>query len=268
MAQVGFIGAGQMGLPMVERLLAGGHDVQVHARRPEVRAAVSAAGARVVDTSRDAAIGAELVIACLFSDAQLREACGGPDGALAGLHDGAVLATHVTGTRATVASLAQQATACCVVDAPVSGTADDIRAGQLTVLLGGDPAAVAVCTEVMSCYANNLLHVGQLGAALSVKLINNLLFAAHSQLAVSAVELGAEFGVSRQTLLNALKVCSAASYAVSTLDKLPDNGTFARLAGPVLRKDVMACAEELGVSGAEAILLMDTVRHGPLSLIA
>ena len=253
---------------MVERLLAAGHDVQVHARRPEVRAALSAAGARVVDTSREASSGAELVIACLFSDAQLREACAGPDGALAGLRKGAVLATHVTGTRATVASVARQATDSYVVDAPVSGTADDIRAGQLTVLLGGDPDAVAVCTDVMSCYANQLLPVGELGAALSVKLINNLLFAAHSQLALSAVELGAEFGVSRQTLLTALKVCSGASYAVTTLDKLPDNGTFARLAEPFLRKDVSACAEELVVSGAEAILLMDTVRHGPLPLIA
>jgi 3-hydroxyisobutyrate dehydrogenase-like beta-hydroxyacid dehydrogenase len=263
MTQVGFVGAGRMGLPMVERLVAAGHQVQVHARRPELRAQLTTLGAQVADSSREAAEGCPLVIACLFSDAQLVAAAEGPDGLLAGLGAGAVLASHVTGTRATVAGLTQRAT---VVDAPVSGTADDIRAGRLAVLLGGDAAPVQLCTQVMAAYADRLLPVGRLGDALAVKLVNNLLFAAHSQLAVAAVDLGAQLGLDKNTLLTALAACSGASYATATLSRLPDAETFGRAAGPFLRKDVAACQQELDVSHGDAELLMSVVRGGRLDL--
>ncbi|MCU1593328.1 MAG: 6-phosphogluconate dehydrogenase, NAD-binding protein [Frankiales bacterium] len=262
MAHVGFVGAGQLGMPMVERLLTAGHTVVVHARRTEVRAALAALGAQVVDTAREAA-DADLVILCLFSDEQLVAACTGPDGVVAGLREDTVLASHVTGTRATLASLDA-----VVVDAPVSGTADDIRAGRLTVLLGGPPEAVSLCADVMAAYAGTVLHVGGPGDALAVKLVNNLLFAAHSQLAVAAVELGAAFGVSREPLLAAVQSCSGASSALATLATLADEETFASLAGPFLRKDVSACSDELTSSGSTAPLLLQTVRLGPLDLTA
>src|SRR5687768_11346505 len=105
MSAVGFVGPGQLGRPMVERLLHAGHQVTVHARRPEVRQALSSAGAQVADTPGEAAAAGEVVLACLFSDAQLLEAADGPDGILAHLRPGAVLASHVTGERATIRTL-------------------------------------------------------------------------------------------------------------------------------------------------------------------
>lgn len=263
--QVGFVGPGQLGLPMVRRLLTAGHQVQVLARRQAVRDELDALGAMVVSTAREAATGCPVVVACLFSDAQLVEVCAGPEGLLAGLDGGAVLASHVTGTRATVRSLAERAPG-PVVDAPVSGTAQDVAAGRLTVLLGGSQDAVRRCSEVMSAYAGRLLPVGDLGAALAVKLVNNLLFAAHSQLAVAAVELGAQLGVDRATLLGALEASSARSYAVTTLGGLADTAAFAAAAGPFLRKDVAACEAELSASGAHADLILDVVRRGALAL--
>lgn len=266
---VGFVGAGQLGLPMVERLLAAGHSVHVYARRPEVRSVLQQAGAHVVHSPREAAAQAQLLILCPFSDAQLVEVCEGPHGALAGLRGGCVMASHVTGTRATLLGLRAQAHPDAeVVDAPVSGTAEDIRVGRLTVLLGGAPPAVARCSEVMSAYAGTVLPVGELGAALAVKLVNNLLFAAHSQLAVAAVELAGSFGVDRGTLLAALQSCSGASRAVAILSGVPDDAAFNQHAGPFLRKDVAACLAELVASGGDAALLLQTVQHGPLDLTA
>jgi 3-hydroxyisobutyrate dehydrogenase-like beta-hydroxyacid dehydrogenase len=257
-----------MGMPMVERLVAAGHRVRVHVRRAEVREAAVAAGADAVSTGREAADSSELVVACLFSDDQLLDSCSGPDGVVAGLAAGAVVASHVTGTRRTLFRLSEavEARGGRVVDAPVSGTADDIRAGRLSVLLGGARADVELCAGVMAAYADDVLPVGDLGTALAVKLVNNLLFAAHSQLAVAAVELGAELHLDRQTLLGALGACSGASYAVSTLHGLPDVETFARLAGPFLRKDVAACEAELADTGCEAPLLMEVAARGPLLL--
>lgn len=268
MARVGFIGAGQMGMPMIERLLTAGHSVRAHARRVEVHDAIEAAGGLTVPTARAAAETSDVVIACLFSDEQLLDACSGPEGVLAGLGAGSVLTSHVTGTRATLFQLAAavEERGASLVDAPVSGTADDIRAGQLTVLLGGDRSDVLRCSAVMAAYASRLLPVGGLGAGLAVKLVNNLLFAAHSQLAVAAVELGAAFGVSSDTLLSALGSCSGASYAVATLSTLPDVDTYARLAGPFLQKDVAACRAELAAGGGGASLLLDVVDRGRLAL--
>jgi 3-hydroxyisobutyrate dehydrogenase-like beta-hydroxyacid dehydrogenase len=262
---VGFVGAGQMGLPMVRRLAAAGHELRVHARRPDVRAELTGLGAMVVDTPRAAAEGCLVVIACMFSDEQLLEVTLGPEGLLAGLRDDGVLATHVTGARATVRDLAARTDA-AVVDAPVSGTAVDIAAGRLTVLLGGEAGAVERCRHVMGAYASRLLPVGDLGAALAVKLVNNLLFAAHTQLAVAAVDLARELGVAQDTLLAALAVSSGHSYAAATLGQLPDVAAFAAAAGPFLRKDIAACEREMVASGATADLLLDVVRRGRIEL--
>lgn len=267
MSTVGFVGAGQMGFPMVERLLAAGHEVAVHARRPELRAALTAAGARVVDSSR-AAAGAPVVLVCLFSDAQLVEAAHGPDGLLAGLHPGAVLASHVTGGRATVERLARLAgeRGAEFVSAPVSGTADDIRAGRLTVLLGGADDAVRTVSQPLGAYADTLIPTGGLGSALAVKLVNNLLFAAHAQAAVAAVSLGEQLDVEPELLLRALASCSGASFAANILARLPGPQAFADTAGPFLRKDVAACEAELAAAGVKSELLFDVVRRGPLDL--
>ena len=265
MTAVGFVGAGQMGLPMVRRLVAAGHDVRVHARRSAVGEEIERLGAHVATTARGAAEGCALVIVCAFDDAQLVEICTGPDGLLTGLDADAVLASHVTGTRATVQVLGDSTTA-QVVDAPVSGTAQDIERGDLTVLLGGDPEAVRRCAEVMEAYASRLIRVGPRGTALAVKLANNLLFAAHSQLALEAVSLASRFGVSQDVLLQALAACSGNSYAVATLGRVGDPDAFAAAAVPFLRKDVAACEAELIASGAQADLLLDVVRRGPLAL--
>lgn len=265
MSKVGFVGAGQLGMPMVRRLLGAGHEVQVFARRAELRAELTGLGAAVVDSPAAAARGRSLVIACLFSDDQLLDAALGPDGLLGGLADDAVLASHVTGGVGTVRRLAAE-TAAQIVDAPVSGTADDIEAGQLTVMLGGDDVAVRTCRGVMSAYAKEMLHAGALGSALAVKLVNNLLFAAHAQLAVEAISLGRQLGVPQETLLGALSVSSGQSYAVNTLRQVPDVAAFSAAAGPFLRKDIAACEQELASAGATADLLLDVVHRGSLSL--
>ncbi|WP_197506756.1 NAD(P)-binding domain-containing protein, partial [Mycobacterium sp. E136] len=70
---IGFIGAGQMGEPMVHRLLAAGRAVTVYARKPEVRQRLNDAGATVVDSIADVGTGSRVVICCMFSDAQLKD---------------------------------------------------------------------------------------------------------------------------------------------------------------------------------------------------
>src|ERR1700728_97648 len=128
---------------MIGRLLGAGHDVVVCARREEVRRRLAAKGAALADSAADLARGSDVLISCLFSDAQLRETGIGPDGFIANAKPGAVFVSHTTGTLSSLKALQDSSpSAPVILDAPVSGTVDNIDAGTLTVLIGGPSLAV------------------------------------------------------------------------------------------------------------------------------
>lgn len=253
---------------MIARLLQAGHEVTVLARREEVRADLEHAGARAVARPADAVRGAEVVLICLFSDDQLLEAWGGADGVLAALQPGTVVASHVTGRRATAQELGARAAerGAYVVDAPVSGGVDEIAAGRLTVMLGGDDVAVDKVDAVVAAYADPRIRTGGLGSALAVKLVNNLLFATHAQIAAAAVELAGKLGVEQSALLRVLESASGRSYASDSLGRTGSVDAWAGLIGEFLRKDVVACQAELEAAGADGGLLVDVVRRGELRI--
>ena len=264
-SRIGFVGAGRMGLPMVERLAAAGHDLVVYARRPELRDALTGLGVRPAAELAEAADGVAVLLLCVFSDAQLAEVA---DPLAAALPDGAVLASHVTGSQATLRALAGRFPGLRVVDAPVSGGPDDIRAGRLTVLLGGAANARAEAAEVVRAYADPVMETGELGSALAVKLVNNFLFAANTQLAAEAVRLGEALGVAPGQLLNALEHMSGGSQASHrAATGGGDMAAFARRIGPFMKKDVAVCLEQAAERGVDPGLLTDVVRRGPLTLV-
>jgi 3-hydroxyisobutyrate dehydrogenase-like beta-hydroxyacid dehydrogenase len=264
---VGFLGAGQLGEPMVERLIDAGHDVLVYARREEARHRLESKGANLAASVADLARGSDVLISCLFSDAQLRETGLGPDGFVANAKPGAVLVSHTTGNLSTLEALRDSsATPPVILDGPVSGTADDIAAGKLTVLLGGPTDAVAAVTPILAAYADPVVATGELGTALALKLINNLLFAANAQLLASAAQLGTQLGIDPDVLLSTLQVCSANSNAAAHAHRIGGMDRFTELAGPFLRKDIAACREAAAEAGVELGLLGTAVREGPLTL--
>jgi 3-hydroxyisobutyrate dehydrogenase-like beta-hydroxyacid dehydrogenase len=263
---VGFIGAGQMGEPMVRRLLAADNDVHVYARRDDVRARLGTLGATVTASVAELAARSDVVISCVYSDEQLMDIALGPAGVIANAKDGAVMVSHTTGRAATVVAMANSSPRICLLDAPVSGTAADIDEGPLTVLIGGDFAAVERVTPLLGEYAHPLVHTGSLGTALNIKLINNLLFAANAQIVSAATKLGQRVGVDEMRLLDALEVCSGGSRLTSYARQFGGIDVFAAGAGPVLRKDVAACVDAAGAAGADLGLLLQVVESGPIDL--
>jgi 3-hydroxyisobutyrate dehydrogenase-like beta-hydroxyacid dehydrogenase len=263
-SRVGFVGAGRMGFPMVERLAAAGHDLVVHARRPEARAALARLGVRHTAELAEAAAGASVLLVCVYRDEQLAEIAGP---LAAALPEGAVLASHVTGRESTLRAVAGSFPAIQVLDAPVSGGPAEIAAGQLTVLLGGPPAARTRVAAVVGAYASPVIETGELGSALAVKLVNNLLFAANAQLAADAIRLGQALGVAPGDLLGALEHMSGGSQASHRAAERGSSMTeFAARIGPYMRKDVAACLEQAADRGADPGLLIEVVRRGPLAL--
>jgi 3-hydroxyisobutyrate dehydrogenase-like beta-hydroxyacid dehydrogenase len=264
---IGFIGAGQLGEPMVLRLLEAGHEVLVYARRPDVRDRVSAQGATLADSMAGLARQADILISCLFSDAQLLEIGLGPDGLIANAKPGSVFVSHTTGTVSTLAALRDSDPSPPVIlDAPVSGTVENIEAGTLTVLLGGPSDAADDVTPVLAAYADPIVPTGELGSALAIKLVNNLLFSCNAQLLAAAIELGQALGVEAGALLAALQVCSSASHAAAQAQRIGGIENFVDRATPFLRKDIAAARDAAGEAGVDLGLLGVVVDSGPLAL--
>ncbi len=265
---IGFIGAGQLGEPMVSRLLAASHDVLLCACRADVRDRLASQGAVLADSVADLARHSDIVISCLFSDAQLREIGLASNGLIANAKPGALFVSHTTGNVAALKALANSsASASVILDAPVSGTVDDIVAGTLTVLLGGPSDAVQMVTPVLAAYATDpIVPTGDLGSALALKLVNNLLFAANAQLLAAATRLGDQLGVNPEALLSTLQVCSAGSNAAAYAHRVGGMDRFAEATGPFLRKDIAAALEAAHMAGADPGLLGQVVDSGPLAL--
>lgn len=259
---LGFIGAGQLGEPMVYRLIAAGNRVRVCARRPELRDRLSRVGADVTDSIESLASSSDIVISCLFSDEQLHEVVSGPDGLVANAKPGMVFVSHTTGSVGVMEALA--ADGLTVVDAPVSGTAEDISQGRLTVLIGGPTEAVGVVRPLLASYAEQILHTGDLGTALTLKLVNNALFAANVQLVAAAMRVVEGLGGDSTRLLKALEYCSGGSRASAGVAAAPDLDAFVAGAGPFLRKDVAAYVDAAKEAGLDPGLLETAIRQGYL----
>ncbi|MET8651166.1 MULTISPECIES: NAD(P)-dependent oxidoreductase [Nocardia] len=248
--RIGFVGAGRMGRPMIERLAKAGHTVRAVGRSAETRAALAETGAEPVASVSAAAAGAEALVVCVFTDDQVREVCLGGS-LLSDLPRGAVLIVHTTGSPATVAAIAEAAEhyGVEVVDAPVSGGPHNIAAGKLTVFLGGSEDAVARAREVVCAYADPAVHVGALGSGQRVKLVNNALFAAQIGLVADAVRLGEQLGLDEATLLSALPHASSSGRALLSVASKGAVTQFMASVGEFLGKDVAvarALVAELG----------------------
>jgi 3-hydroxyisobutyrate dehydrogenase-like beta-hydroxyacid dehydrogenase len=112
---------------MVERLLDAGHDVLVYARRESAGRGLAAKGAALADSVADLAGDSDVLISCLFSDAQLRETGIGSKGFIANAKPGSIFVSHTTGNVSTLEELRDHSpSAPTILDAPVSGTADEI----------------------------------------------------------------------------------------------------------------------------------------------
>lgn len=241
--KIAFIGPGQLGRPMVDRLHAAGHDLTVHARRSGTRQSLREDGLTVVPHVVDAVTNAELVIVCVFDDEQLDDVMIA-SGALAAMEGKAsILVNHVTGDPVTSRRLQAEAPAgVTVLDAPVSGTADDIRRGQLTILAGGPQTALDVARTALSAYGSPILRVGDLGSGQLVKLLNNLLFSATFRAACDAAVLARRLGIEHELFVDAISHCSGDSSALAVLRSGPPD-TIVDGISRYLRKDVAAARD-------------------------
>jgi 3-hydroxyisobutyrate dehydrogenase-like beta-hydroxyacid dehydrogenase len=215
---VAFAGAGRMGAAMIGRLRGadGGarFDVHVYNRTAGRATAVAAAtGAHAAPTARDAVAGAPVVLVSLADDAAVESVYAGPDGVLAGLAPGAVVVETSTVAPETVHRLARLVAGrgADLLDAPVSGSVPVVERGELTFLVGGDPATLDKVRPVLAPLARTVLHLGPIGAGATVKLaVNSVVHALNLALA-EALVLAERAGVDRAAAYEAFASSAVAA---------------------------------------------------------
>ena len=266
--KVGFIGAGRMGAPMVDRLAAAGHDVTVFVRRPEGRARFEGQGLRCAATLPEVAADADVVFVVVLNDEDVRSVCLGAAGVLGAMRAGSTLVQHTTCAPTTVELVADEATprGVLVLDAALSGSTADISAGKLTLWVGGDNAVLSKLAPVLETYASPIMFVGRIGNGQRVKLINNGLFVSHVGLAVEAVRVAATLGIDERAILASVQQGSGASYGLSLVASLGSVDAVGDRLGDLMLKDVTVLRQtvkrentDLGVIGA--ILSSDVVER-------
>ena len=199
---------------MVDRLVGTGHDVTVYNRTRSRAAAVAEAhGLPVMATAREAAATAEVVVVSLADDAALRAAYLGPDGLVAGLGTGTVVADTSTVDPSTIQALGTDVarTGATLIDTPVSGSVATVQSGQLLVMAGGDGAAVARARPVLDAFARRVISLGPLGSGATMKLVvNSLVHGLNVALAESLV-LAEKAGIERSAAYEVIASSAAAA---------------------------------------------------------
>jgi 3-hydroxyisobutyrate dehydrogenase len=211
--KVGWIGLGGIGALMAARALEAGHELTAYARG-KGQAETEAKGGKLIADYVTVAKDCDVLGVCVFSDAQLREALL-DSGALAAMKPGAVLAIHTTGSPALARELAAKAPAGVqVLDACFSGGPDDTVKGELTLMVGGEPAALEAARPVLSTYANRINLVGPVGSGQLLKLLNNLLFATNLKHAADIIIAAEQQGLDPQAAARVIQESSGASYTM------------------------------------------------------
>ena len=262
MATIGFIGAGDMGRPMAERLHAAGHAVTVCDRRPEILADMAQAG--IAGTGRTADLAScDVVIVMVASDAQVLDVVGG-DGGLAGTIDPnqpplvLVMSTCLPRTMLAVSDRLAPLGA-RVVEAPVSGGRTKAQDGSMSIMVAGDTAAIAIARPVLEAMGRTIFECGPLGAAQTVKLLNNMVGLTNMFLGAEVIEVSQRAGIPLDRLIAILEASSGRNVISSGIGRavqLYEGWTatpeiFASLAS-ITRKDLRNACDVATEAGVDA----------------
>jgi 3-hydroxyisobutyrate dehydrogenase-like beta-hydroxyacid dehydrogenase len=202
---IGIVGLGHMGGAMAARLLAAGYPVHGMNRTRRRAEELIAHGLQWHDTPRGVAEAADIVVTSLPDDDTLRAAASGPEGVLSGLRAGTAWLEMSTVSPAASQELAARVrtTGAALLDAPVSGSVPQVRAGTLTIIVGGDADAYDRVEPVLR-ELGTPTHVGSNGQGLVLKLAINISLAVQMLAFAEGLLLAAQSGIDRELALEVM----------------------------------------------------------------
>jgi 3-hydroxyisobutyrate dehydrogenase len=244
MLTVGFIGLGTMGAGMAGRLIEGGFPLSVYNRNPDRAASLVARGARLAASPRDAAQGADIVMAMVADDQASRQVWVGERGALEGMREDAIGIDSSTLSPAWVMELAEKAGR-PMLDAPVTGSRVQAAAGQLLFLVGGEAGVLERARPALRVMSRDIVHLGPAGSGARMKLVNNFLCGVHAASIAEAIGFIERSGLDREKALAILTNGAPGSPMVKSLaDRMAARDYGIYFALHLMDKDLRYAAAE------------------------
>ena len=270
MAKIGFIGLGNMGLPMARNLLKAGHAVQGFDVSKAQADALAASGGQAAAGVKAAASGVEVVITMLPAGKHVREVYLGPDGVLAAAGSNALLidSSTIDVETARVVAAAAQAKGIAMLDAPVSGGVGGAQAGTLTFMVGGDAAAFARAKPILEQMGKTIVHAGGAGNGQAAKICNNMILGV-SMIAVSeAFVLAEKLGLDAQKLFDISSKSSGQCWSMTSYCPVPgpvpaspaNRDYKAGFTAAMMLKDLLLSQDAAAAAGAKTPLGADAAR--------
>lgn len=232
---VGFIGLGNMGLPMARNLLKKGFELHVHTRTRSKAESLEGDGARIADSPAALAARADVVLACLPDPSASKEVFLGGRGIASAARPGQILIDHSTVgpelSRACHRAASEKAAH--FLDAPISGGPGGAQAGTLTIMVGGDESAFERSLPVFRALGDTVVHMGGPGAGSVSKLVNQILVGVHTIASCEALLVGTRWGIDPEKLAPVLMGAWGASRMLERNAPLIARREFGRSASPI-----------------------------------
>ena len=268
MAKIGFVGLGNMGLPMALNLVKAGHEVAGFDLSAEAKSKLAEAGGRAAATLAEVAAGVEIIVSMLPEGRHVEAVYGELFGLVA---PGTLFIDSSTIHVESARKVATDGTAKghVVVDAPVSGGTGGAAAGTLTFMVGGTDAGFAAAKPILEKMGKNIVHAGAAGAGQAAKICNNMILGISMVAVCEGFALAEKLGLDAQKLFDVASTSSAQCWALTTYcpvpgpvptspanrDYQPGFATAMMLKDLKLAQDVASSAGQATPLGAEAAQL-------------
>ncbi|MCK9915136.1 3-hydroxyisobutyrate dehydrogenase [Microbacteriaceae bacterium K1510] len=223
MARIGFIGLGNMGLPMAQNLIKAGHQVEGVDVNPASVEKLKAAGGTGVEMAKVAAARADVVITMLPSGKEVRDLYLGPNGIIENANPGTLLIDCSTIDVETARAVAREAEThdLLMIDAPVSGGVGGASGGTLTFMVGGPTQAFVRAQSILEKMGKTIVHAGGAGNGQAAKICNNMILGI-SMIAVSeAFVLAEKLGLEHQKLFDIASKSSGQCWSLTSYCPVP-----------------------------------------------
>lgn len=254
MANLGFIGLGQMGSRIVQRFLDAGHTVTGYNRTRAKAEPLIQVGMRWADSPRAVAEASEVTFSMVSDNHALTAIADGAEGLLAGLSSGKIYVDMSTVsprlTRELAARVAAQGAR--MLEAPVSGSIPAAQSGTLIAFVGGEAETLERVRPILALACQKIIHVGPNGQAMAQKVAINANLAPTLVTLFETLLLAEKSGIPRAQaldhLLNSVAASTHAKYRAPFILKMPAEVWFSV---EMMQKDLLLALElgrEVGVS--------------------
>lgn len=250
---VSFLGLGVMGYPMAGHLARAGHKVTVYNRSgAKAEKWTNEFGGALAATPKEAAIGQEIVFACVGNDDDLRSITLGEAGAFAGMSEGSLFVDHTTASADVARELCSTAKGLNVgfMDAPVSGGQQGAENGALTVMIGGSQAHFDRASPVIDVYARACTLMGEVGTGQLTKMVNQICIAGLVEALSEGLSFARASGLDARKVVDVISKGAAQSWQMENRYETMLADKFEHgFAVDWMRKDLAICLAEARKNG-------------------